>query len=336
LTPPPALISAMSDEAHFDVEETLRLRSRFIDELSPSTVYQVILQVKDNLQKLMHQDFRREFGVLQRLNVKNLLKGIWKSFLSFGERIARFAAAPFQLVFESAKSVYKSAMSNETETDDASGPVAEPAPTHLAKLPFSLKLVGSRYNMVSTDVTSFRGEYEGASQKDYNYNFALFDQNEDVQIAVKHALERLFRNLQQNEHVKIFSLPENRQLKEYYLAFTFGPYLLGLGLTPLKGSAATGEPKLFPYLLLFEKGDEKTFGRTLSRKALATGKLYNELPFTPGRAVVFYESLLHILHLLPDADWEQEETQQALLFLQAKLRAAWEQRPRLLFLESPP
>ena len=90
------------------------------------------------------------------------------------------------------------------------------------------------------------------------------------------------------------------------------------------------------YLLLFEKGDEKTFGRTLSRKALATGKLYNELPFTPGRAVVFYESLLHILHLLPDADWEQEETQQALLFLQAKLRAAWEQRPRLLFLESPP
>ncbi len=336
LAPSKDFIASLMDANSFQSEETQQKLARFLDLLAPKTVYQVILDLKAAMQNLTHQSSMAEFGLLQKLSIKNILKTVWKAVILFGEKSLAFASAPFRLIFEGLKATYTAFIKDnaaEMEEDGETAPLS-----HVPRSLQSLRVVSQKYKIVSTDIVGLRGEYEGASQKDRNISLQCFGGEEGLG-QFTFVFELLLKHLQQNEHVKIFSLPSNRAVKEYHLSLLFGAHLFCFGLTHLKAHEEVGIQKqdIFPYALLLHKAERKTFGRALSRIVPETGYLYNEAPPESVQAkALVYESLFHALHLLPESYWEEEHLQKALLFLYARLNEIAEKGERFLFMERLP
>ena len=314
--------------------------SQFLNQLSPEATYQVILALKTSLQNITQSSMQNEFGLLQKLSVKNILKFVWQSFLSFAQKSIRFTTAPVRLVFTGLQETYK-----QFSRDEAEGaweqPVLKPGSLPSKPIPKnmqSIRLLSQNYHLCSTDVISFREGLEGANLKDIHYNSLLFRQNEEVMGAFKITFEKLFRNLIQNEHLKSFKLPHNRMLKEHYLTFQFGSYILCLGITHPKSlnDGEIGQTDLFPYSFVLQKTAQKSFGRILERKLINQQDLYGEIFNQEQQELLTYESLYHIFHLLPEEEWLQENNQRAVQFLLQQLHQYHQAGTSLLFMERPP
>ncbi len=345
LRPDKALIEAMGDEQEFDLPHVLEKRNRFFDQLSPTHLNGVIKEVENTFKKLGHEEVAEEFNEVDSLSAGSLIKRTWKSFFSFGEKLVATATAPFKMLFALLMSFFKS----EEEKEEVAPQVTEGVSTEtveqdavrqsfLEKANPSVLVSAQKYNMVSTSQVLFRGPFFGATKKDYSYNLLLFKQDEKRLEQALVTFQSLFKSLLNSEHMKSYSHPEKKSLKEHYIAFTFGPYLISLGDTFVmpKVGFDPAKSKLFPYILLFKKSTEKVEGRVLSRTVLSSGQNYDEMPVTSKNIRIFYESLYHLLHLLPESSWNADETQKLLHFLVLELEQAWSENPKLLFLSAPP
>ncbi|OGG94053.1 MAG: hypothetical protein A2527_09375 [Candidatus Lambdaproteobacteria bacterium RIFOXYD2_FULL_50_16] len=329
IAPGDRLIEAMADPENFNAPTTLLSRQEFVDRLSPSTVYWAISEFRNSLSKLSSHDFSKEFGPVSRLSAGSILKKVWSAFIAFGESGFAFMTEPFRVLFQAVKATYKRFVENENKKEDKpSAPkVAQPKPKAalaldlIAKNADAMTMVRQKYQLVETDVTAFRGEYDGASQKDYGYNTRLYRGNE---LAMRHlgaAFERLFGSLKGTPGLKVIKYYEGTKFQEYYAAFRFGNRLIALGLTHLKNVslAEVQQKDIFPYVLLFEKAKDKAFGRVLSRLTPDTQDIYNEESLTGINEGIYFESLYLLLHLLPEADWNGASAQESIKFLVKEL-----------------
>jgi len=320
LAPPESLVKRMLDPETFSNLETLKECQKFVALLSPSMVYKLIGDIKNSLQTLSQTDLNREFGAVSRLSITHLLKRVWSGFIAFGEKGLDLMTEPFRVIFTSVKKTYRSFVSTEA---------APPASPEI-KIPGQVTLIPkndaavealSSFKLVQTDVVAFRGELEGASQKDYGYNARLFKQDEVTIMRFRNVFERLFVALENEEGVRTIRFPSQHKIREYYGAFMFENRLLGIGLTHQKqlNLDQIQQKDIFPYALLFSEAKDKAFGRVLSRVAVDSGKLFNEESLTANNSKVFYETIYILLHLLPEADWENIDCQLVIKFLLEEL-----------------
>ncbi|MDX2471949.1 MAG: hypothetical protein QNL04_15370, partial [SAR324 cluster bacterium] len=344
LKPDEALIDAMGDEQEFEQPHVLDKRNRFFDQLSPSNINKVIREVENTFKKLGHEEVVEEFQEVESLSMGSLLKRTWKSFFSFGESLVNAATAPFKMLFALLMSFFKSSEVQEPAVQISEGDGSNAVEQDGTRQSFVEKANGSvlvsaqKYNMVSTSQVLFRGPFFGATKKDYSYNLLLFKQDEKRLEQALVTFQALFSSLQNSEHMRSYSHPEKKSLKEHYLALTFGPYLITLGDTFVmpKVGFDPAKSQLFPFILLFKKSNEKVEGRVLSRNVLSSGQNYDEMPVTSKNIRIFYETLFHLLHLLPEHHWKSDETQKLLHFLVLELEQAWSENPKFLFLNGPP
>ena len=324
LAPPDSLIEGMADPELFNSPETLHARQDFIERLSPSMVFSVISGVKSSLSKLSRHDFSKEFGPVHRLTAKSILKKVWTAFINFGESGFALMTEPFKVLFQAVKKTYKRFVDTERgiapppEPEQEVAEAVEPeGPKLIAKDGDAMALARQHYELVETDVTAFRGEYDGASQKDYGYNARLFRGDEVAERHIGSAFEKFFVGMASEPGLKTIKYHEGQTFQEHYAAFTFGEKLIALGRTHLKNVslAEVQQKDIFPYVLLFEKAKDKAFGRVLSRMVVETQEIYNEESLTTNNETLFFESLYLLLHLLSEHDWNTADAQGTLKFL---------------------
>lgn len=346
LCPPEELIQSMLDPEQFNNPEVLQSRRDFVDRLSPSTVYKLIGDIKQSLSATAQSNFNQEFGSVARMGVKNILKRVWSGFIALGEKGFELMTEPFRVIFQAVKNTYRAFVAEEK---GGGAPIAEPKkveePTGpreigkdvlIEKNDQALAAVG-KFNLVKTDVVAFRGEFDGASQKDFGYNARLFKQDEVAIMRFHHSFERLFHSLEKQEALYVIRFQTAHKIREYYAAFQFGEQLICLGLTHQKHMSINQvqQKDIFPYVLLFSAAPDKAFGRVLSRKVEGDERYYNEESLTANNAKVFYETVYILLHQLPQKDWKSLDCQMALKFLIEELSKVKDGKG-LMFLSEPP
>jgi hypothetical protein len=179
------------------------------------------------------------------------------------------------------------------------------------------------FKLVETDVIAFRGEREGATFKDFGYNSQLFNKDEGLLVHFLSCFKRLFQILENDRKVRVITYEGMRSIREYYAAYTFDDYLLGIGMTHIRNPKlpVVEEKSIFPYALLF--GKEKPHGKSrVASRSLVTDKtsVWHEMMFNRQTAVRYYEPLFLILHLLPESEWRQKDTQICVSFLNRELK----------------
>ncbi|MDT8448287.1 MAG: hypothetical protein RRB13_15440 [bacterium] len=343
LVPPQELVEGLLDAERFNSAEVLQQRREFVDHLSPSTVYKLIGDIKQSLTVLAQSNFSKEFGQVARMGVKNILKKVWTAFIELGEKGFELMTEPFKVIFQSIKNTYKAFIAEEKGGDGPAPAAAEAAPkvaggkdALIEKNPEAIEAI-SQFRLVKTDVVAFRGEFDGASQKDYGYNARLFKQDELAMMRFHHAFERLFHALEKEEALYVIRFQTAHKIREYYAAFQFADHLVCLGLTHQKHMSINQvqQKDIFPYVLLFTGAPDKAFGRILSRKAEEKDGFYNEESLTANNAKVYYEAVYILLHLLPQKDWNSLDAQASIRFLSEELAKAKEGKG-LIYLKSVP
>jgi len=326
----------------------LKARREFVEQLSPMVVYKLIGDIKTTLQNLTQSDFNREFGDVTRLSVKNILKRVWSAFILLGEKGFELMTEPFKVIFQVVKNTYRAFVAEEgTQGLDggrkaAKAPAEAEAATEAGKevlIPKNAQAVScmSRFRLVKTDVVAFRGEFDGASQKDYGYNARLFKQDELVLMRFLHSFERLFQAMEHEAALYVIRFQAQHKIREYYAAFEFDEQLICLGLTHQKSVSINQiqQKDIFPYILLFSGAQDKAFGRVLSRKVEETGRLYNEESLTANNTKIYYEATYILLHALPERDWNSLDCQMAVKFLVQELEKVKDSKG-FLFLTGAP
>ena len=127
-----------------------------------------------------------------------------------------------------------------------------------------------------------------------------------------------------NKKVKIITHDKEKKVYEYHASFLTGPYLIALGLTRLKSEKqeVVQEKDLFPYILFFTESPIEKTGRIPSRSVTEKGKqkVFNETVMMKENSKVFYKSILYILHLLPQEDWNSSASQACIKFIFQELK----------------
>lgn len=337
------LVVAMIDEERCMSSETRKSFEQFIDKLSPSTIYKLIIRIRTALQHLAKADFAKEFQDVQKMSIKNLLKTIWSGVVRLIDKGFTKATEPIVKALDVVKSSYKTFLKEDLtqqkgEIASLSGRKGkltyregQPVPKNLE----SFAIMTQYFHLVEPDIIGIRGEHDGASQKDFGFNSRIFKQDESLLISFFDCVELLFETLKKNPKVKEISFNNQPKIKEYSVSYIFGSYMISIGTTHLRtgNSLVINERDLFPYILLFKEGLKKNFGRVLSRELVFNGqmRIYNEVEFMTSNAIYIYEALYLILHLLPEKAWKASRTQACIKFLLAELQKFKQKSGRLLY-----
>jgi hypothetical protein len=337
------LIARMTDEAQFMAAETLDAFEQFIDKLSPSTIYKLIIRIRMALQHLARADFSDEFQDVQKMSIVSILKTIWSGVVRLIDKGLSKASEPIVKALDIVKSTYQSFLKEDLaeqkgEIESISGRKGRLTYREGDIIPKNLEsfaIMTQYFHMVEPDIIGIRGEHDGASHKDFGFNSRVFKQDESLLIAFFECVDHLFEVLKKNPKVKEITFENQRKIKEYSVTYMFGTYMIAIGTTHLRTgtSLIINERDLFPYILLFKEGLKKNFGRVLSREIVFNGQLriFNEVEFMSSNAIYIYESLYLILHLLPEKVWKASRAQACIRFLLAELQKFKEKSGRLLY-----
>jgi hypothetical protein len=331
LKPSTTLIDAMIDPGSFSKPATVKAKKRFIDKLAPTTVIKIINQFKIHLQLLLKSTFSKEFSDVQDLSAKSILKKVWTGFTRLADEGLSRLSAPLELIVNQIKKTFTSFIeSEEKEKEKAKKALNKPIVTLIPKKPESIASFKRNYALVDPSLSGFRGVREGATQKDHAYNSRFFQKGEITLLEFTYCFKRLFEFLSRskNKKVKIISHDKEKGIFEYHSTFLTDRYLIALGLTRLKteSKAAVQKKELFPYVLLFTESSREKTGRIPGRELVIKGKkrIFNETVLLKENAKVFYKSVLYILHLLPNEDWNSSAAQACIKFIVKELKKASE------------
>lgn len=337
------LVDNMIDEEQFDQKSTVIAKKQLIDQLTPSTILKLITRVKTSLQQIARADFAEEFGEVQKMSVKTILKSVWSGFVQMVEKGLSAATEPIYRVVEAVKNTYKSFLKEEREEeqdlrDSVNGKKAEltyrigdPIPKNLE----SFAIMTQHFNMVEPSIIGFRGEHEGASHKDFGLNSRVFNKDQNLMICYFDVLKKLFAALKNNPKVKEISFEKQSRIKEYSVSYMFGKFMLSLGISHIRmpNALVIDEKDLFPYALLFKETDRKNFGSVLAREVHFNNevKVFSEAEFRSSSSMFYYEPLYLILHLLPEKDWKSKSNQAVIGFLVSELQKFKKKSGSLLY-----
>ncbi|MBU2510417.1 hypothetical protein KJ966_03735 [bacterium] len=343
LRPEDELIDSMIDEELFQEKTTLLAKKQFFDRLTPTTIHKLIVRMKVSLQHLSRTDFSEEFQEIQRMSVRTILKTIWSGIIQVIDKSVSKAAEPIVKVLDIIRSTYnafikETSEEEKAEFDSVSGRDADLTYKNGEIIPKNLEsfaIMTQHFQMVEPDIIGFRGEHEGATHKDFGYNTRIFQKNENLLMDFYDCIERLFASLNNNNKVKEIRFENQSRIVEHAVSYTFGNYMISIGITHLKtaNSIIIEEKDLFPYILLFSETNKKKFGRILSREVVINGKLkiFGEVEFSNKNAVLYYEALYLILHLLPEKAWKAKDTQSCVGFLIEELQNFKAKSGRLIY-----
>ncbi len=321
------LIAAMLSQEEFSKPTTVKAKKSFIDKLAPSTVFSIINQFKTHIQVLLKTTFKNEFSDVQDLSVKSILKKVWTGFSKLADEGLTKLAAPIEIVFNQIKKTLLNFIEEEKKEEEKAEKEAKKTFVLLIpKRSESIAFLKENYLMVEPNISSFRGIREGANQKDYAYNSKFFQQGEITILEFALCFKRLFEFLSRNNNRKIKKVTHSKQqgIVEYHTSFLFEKYLICIGLTRLKveNQKEVEEKNMFPYILLFTEDTTKKKGRVPPRELIhkQKRKIFNEIVMLKENSVVFYKSILYILHLLPNKDWNSSVSQSCVKFLIRELK----------------
>ena len=320
--PDDTLIDAMMHRDLYLSTSTLKAKKKFIDKLTPSTVFKIISQFKIYLQQFSKIKIEKEFDDIQQLSAKSILKKVWGGFSNLG---LSTLTDSIEIVIKQIKKTFSGFIKAEKEKEEETKTALnKPFTLLIPKRTESIAFLKKNYSIVETDIIGFRGKYEGGSQKDFAYNARLFKKGEITLLEFSYCFKRLFDFLRRNKKVKIITFKGQKNIEEYFAAFVFSQYLICFGLTHVKTGSndLIQEKDLFPYIILFSEVQEKKRGRIPGREVTHRGKhkIYDELVFIQDNAIIYYKSILYILHLLPDEDWNSSASQSCIKFLVRELR----------------
>lgn len=343
LKPDDDLIEKMINKRSFDDVDTLDERSEFIDELSPSNVYALINKFRVSLQDMSQIDFGDEFEDVNQFAAKRLIKNVWAGFIKLAEKGLIVVTEPVSLILKQVKKTYSSYIQEEEQEEEKLKPSQlvnkvtqkNDSILFIEKNLESFAIMSQYYSLVETNVIAFRSEHDGAKHTDFGYNTRFFRKDEASMVKFLASFRILFNTLKKNDKVREITFENQKKVREYYAAYAFKDFLVCLGLTHIQNPKIpiVDEKSIFPYILLFKKGDKKTKGRVLSREAIVNGNrgIYNEIPFDTKTAKFFYESVYLILHLIPEADWKTLNVQVCIAFLIRELNRVLKSKQKLLF-----
>lgn len=340
IRPDEVLIEAMTNEETFMSPTTRTARNKFYNQLSPSTVYTVLNQVFLQVQKLSKVNLGKEFDSIQRLSIRSILKKIWTSVASVIEKGVNSTIESWTVLSGYILKTVHAFQSENGKSTSKIPALKENECQIIPKFTGAVNILKNNFESVKPSVISFRGEFEGASQKDYGYNARIFKQDEHLMVDFKHVIEKIFQVMQQNSYFRNVKYKNQRKVTEYATAYVFDEYLFSFGVTHIKhsGSSLIQEKDLFPYAILFKEAEEKEFGRVLSREATVDdiNRIYNEEPLTVDLTLYYYEALYYLLHLLPEKMWIQPDCQSCVKFLLQELHAFQEKGKKLKFTNELP
>ena len=336
IRPDDVLIEAMVNEETFMSPTTQDARDKFYEQLGPSTVYTVLNQVFVQVQKLSKVKLGKEFDSFQRLSIRSILRRIWISVASVIEKGVNSTVESWTVLSGYILKTVHAFQGEKGKTSNSKGSETQIIP----KFNDAVNILKNNFESVKPSVISFRGEFEGASQKDYGYNARIFKQDEHLMVDFKHVIEKIFQVMQQNSYFRDVKYKNQRKVTEHATAYVFGEYLFSFGVTHIKhsGSSLIQEKDLFPYAILFKEAEEKEFGRVLSREATVDdiNRVYNEEPLTVDLTLYYYEALFYLLHLLPEKMWIQPDCQACVKFLLRELHSFKEKGKKLKFTDELP
>jgi len=344
LQPPDALIAKMVDKAAFNASDTLEMQKQFIDKLSPSVIFRLLGRFRVSLQHISKVNFGNEFQDIQRFSVKTILKNVWEGFIELVEKALNITTGPFLYAFNQVRKAYEGFVEEEQKRDESiksslfeSATTTVEQPAIFSKNLDAFSQMTQSFKLVKTSVISLRGEHEGATYKDFGYNFRFFRNNEGLMVQFLSVFRLLFQTLASDKNVIEITYENQRQVREYYAAYKFDIYLLCIGLTHIRNPKLPmiEEKSIFPYIILFKEEGKIKEGNAASRTIVQGGvtKAYNELRFTGKTAKIYYEALYLILHLLPGEAWEKQFSQACINYLVKELNRMLRNKEELLYCE---
>jgi len=344
LQPPDGLIDRMIDKKTFDADETQAMCRQFIDSLSPSIIYRMIGRLRVSLQHISKKNFGNEFQDVQKFSVTSILKNVWTGFIALVEKGLFATTEPFIKAFAQVKRSFEGFVEEEKTRDETvttslldDTALNGPADGFQSKNLDAFSQMTQSFQLVETNIISFRGEHEGATFKDFGHNTRLFRNDEGLMVQFLSVFKLLFKKLAQDDKVKEVTYENQRQIREYYAAYQFDHYLICIGLTHIRNPKlpVIDEKSIFPYVVLFAEGKTKKEGKAASRIVKHNGqtKIYNDIGFSGKTAKVFFEALYLILHLLPGEDWEKKSAQRSIAFLTKELNRFISKKDNLLYCE---
>ncbi|MDH5560749.1 MAG: hypothetical protein OEY59_07825 [Deltaproteobacteria bacterium] len=343
LVPDEALIENMLHETMYIDKNTLIAKKKFLDSLSPTMVFDLIMEFRNHLQNLSKGNFGNEFGFIQKLSVKNILRKVWTNIVKVTEISPESNAAFGSFMGKIKKNLVAFVdFERKTEPKDVKAKAGNGVKQDLVvpKDNNSLSIVQKNFTLVETDVIAFRGEYEGGSQKDFAYNSRFFKQDDVMTMKFRFSFEQLYQVINKSDLVQTITYKKQRNIKEFYAAYEFFKGLICIGVTHKKTTPGTliQENELFPYIIYFKETPEKQFGRVLSREAEVDGQLkyYSEESLTPNNAIYYYESIYHFFHLLPEPVWKGSDCQACIRFLVKEIQKISKGGGNLMFCVEPP
>ncbi len=325
MKPDEKLIDAMVHREKFAVSATIKAKKSFIDKLAPSTIFSIINQFKIHLQTLSRIKLDNEFDEIQELSVKSILKKVWTGFTKLADGGLSIITAPLETIFNQIKETITHFIEEEKDKEkEIQESINKPFTPLIPKRPESLAYLKKHYSIVQPNIVGFRGEDEGATQKDYAYNARFFKKGEITLLEFNYCFKRLLESLQRNKNVKVIVNKKQKKMIEYHAAFLYSNYLICIGTTHLKSDnpELIEEKDVFPYVIFFTEAMEKKKGRLPAREVKIKGQTlyFNETVMIRDNALGFYKSILYILHLLPDEDWNSSASQSCIKFVIKELR----------------
>ncbi len=327
MKPSDELINAMVDRNEFAKPTTVKAKRSFIDKLTPSTVFSIINQFKTHIQILLKTSLKNEFADVQDLSVKSILKKVWTGFSKLADEGITKIAAPLEIVFNQIKKTILSFIEDEKKEEEKAEKEAKKNFVPLIpKRAESIAFFKENFEMVEPNVSGFRGIREGATQKDFAYNSKFFQQGEITILEFTLCFKRLFESLAQSNSRMIKKVTHNKEsgIVEYHTSFLSGKNLFCIGLTRLKieNQREVEEKNMFPYVLMFTEDENKKPGRIPPRELVHKNerRIYNETILLKENSVSFYKSVLYMLHLLPNKDWNSNVSQSCIKFLIRELK----------------
>jgi hypothetical protein len=342
--PPDGLIDRMIDKKTFDADDTQTMCRQFIDNLSPSIIYRMIGRLRVSLQHISKKNFGNEFQEVQKFSVKSILKNVWTGFIALVEKGLSATTEPFIKAFAQVKRSFEGFVEEEKTRDETvtsslldDTALNSPADGFQSKNLDAFSQMTQSFQLVETNIISFRGEHEGATFKDFGHNTRLFRNDEGLMVQFLSVFKLLFKKLVQDDKVKEVTYESQRQIREYYAAYQFDHYLICIGLTHIRNPKlpVIEEKSIFPYAILFAEGKTRKEGKAASRIVKHNGqtKIYNDIGFSGKTAKVFFEALYLVLHLLPGEDWEKKSAQRSIGFLTKELNRFISKKDKLLYCE---
>ncbi len=328
MNPATSLIDAMVDKDRFADSSTVKAKKSFIEKLAPSTLANITNQFKTYFRLLINPQSSNRLDEINELSVKSILKNVWNGFIKLADEGFTKLSAPLVIVLNQIKKNFNSFLADESRVEEqVKNRLHDPLVILIPKREEIQTYLKKTYSMVTPDIIGFRGFREGANQKDFAYNARFFNRGEVTLLEFKFCFNRLFESLvcnNNNKKVKAITHNSQKKIVEYHASFLCNQYLVCLGLTRLKSDkyGEVQEKDIFPYVLLFAESADKKAGRIPNRVLTERGKrrIFKETVLQSENSKVFYNSILHILHLLPIEDWNASASQACIKFIIRELK----------------